>query len=241
MKDNSFLHFMKQFQMKLSTNVYTPLLGKTDPKHIAFLRNLEKEMEIEKSLTIPLKDLHVVVFDMETTGFSPEQGDQILSIGAVKMGETANDTFYSLVRFDGQLTHAVKELTGLDEAELKTAPSLSDVLIRFYEFVQTDTLVAHHATHEKKFLQHANWKIFRKPYKHRIIDTSLVFKLIDPSLKLVSLDDYCEYFEVEVRERHHALGDAQMTAQLWSKFVCQMNEIQCHTLMDVYDQLAKMK
>ncbi|WP_268236586.1 exonuclease domain-containing protein, partial [Caldalkalibacillus thermarum] len=50
----------------------------------SFLRQLEKELREENYLKRPLNELPVVVFDVETTGFFPEQGDRILSIGAVR-------------------------------------------------------------------------------------------------------------------------------------------------------------
>ncbi|THE13135.1 3'-5' exonuclease [Bacillus timonensis] len=242
MKNNPLLQLIKQFHGKLSSNIYTPLIGKTDPKHLAFLRSLERELEIEKSLYIPLHELNVVVFDFETTGFFPEQGDQILSIGAVKIENgQMNDSkiFYSLVHNNGGLSPDIKKLTGLEEADLKGAPVLSEVLIRFYQFVQSDTLVAHHASHEKKFLHHAHWKAFKKPYKHRIVDTSLVFNIVVPDQTIVSLDDYCAISGIEIRNRHHALGDAIMTAELWQLYIHQLHKEGCYTLQDVYERLAR--
>ncbi|WP_010284782.1 exonuclease domain-containing protein [Bacillus timonensis] len=242
MKDNPLVQFMKQFHGKISSNIYTSLMGKTDPKHLAFLRNLEKELEIEKSLYVPLHELNVVAFDFETTGFFPEQGDQILSIGAVKVkkGEkSGSDTFYSLVHNNNNLSPDIKRLTGLDESDLQDAPDLSEVLIRFYQFVQSDTLIAHHASHEKKFLQHANWKSFKKPYKHRIVDTSFVFNIVVPDNNIVSLDDYCTFSGLEIRNRHHALGDAIMIAQLWQLYIKELSNVGCYTLNDVYERLAR--
>ncbi|MEI2400916.1 3'-5' exonuclease, partial [Paenibacillus phytohabitans] len=69
MKDNPLFQFIRQFHGKITSTIYTPLIGKSDPKNLAFLRNLEKELETEKSLYIPLHELDVVIFDFETTGF----------------------------------------------------------------------------------------------------------------------------------------------------------------------------
>ena len=244
MNDNPLFQFGKLFQGKISSKIYTPLIGNTDPKQIAFLRSLEKELETEKSLYIPLDELNVVVFDFETTGFFPEKGDQILSIGAVRIknGQMSDkEKFYSLVHNNESLSPAIKRLVGLDESDLQAAPALSEVLIRFYQFVQSDTIVAHHASHEKKFLQHATWKSFKKTHKHRIVDTSLVFKIVNRDKDVVSLDDYCTLSGVEIRNRHHALGDAMMTAELWQVYIQKLKDHNCHTLKDVYERLARLK
>jgi DNA polymerase-3 subunit epsilon len=244
MNDNPLFQLVKLFHGKISSNIYTPLIGKTDPKQLAFLRNLEKELKIEKSLYIPLDELNVVVFDFETTGFFPERGDQILSIGAVRIKKgqmNDKETFYSLVHNNESLSPDIKRLTGLDESDLQAAPALSEVLISFYQFLQSDTLVAHHASHEKKFLQHANWKAFKKTHKHRIVDTSLVFNIVDRDKNVVSLDDYCTLSDLEIRNRHHALGDALITAELWQLYIKKLKDHGCYTLKDVYERLARLK
>ncbi|RKJ28878.1 3'-5' exonuclease, partial [Butyricicoccus sp. 1XD8-22] len=77
-------------------------IGETqNPQQIAYLRHLQKEMNQEDVMNINLNKLNVVVFDIETTGFSPEKGDCILSLGATKMSGKEiieNETFYSLVQ-----------------------------------------------------------------------------------------------------------------------------------------------
>ncbi|WP_394603501.1 exonuclease domain-containing protein [Fictibacillus sp. UD] len=222
--------------------MYASLQGQSSPQHVAFLRQLEKELKVEESLVVPLKELNVVVFDFETTGFFPEQGDEILSIGAIKVrgGKVQQeDTFYSLVRCTRELTPEIKELTGIEESDLESAPELSKVLVDFYNFVKGAVLVAHHASHEKKFLQHYNWKLFRSQFKHRIVDTSFLLKLAEPNVSLVRLEDCCDHCGIQVVDRHHALGDAKMTAELWSIYVERIQTLGMKNLREVYERLSR--
>ncbi|MDM5317347.1 exonuclease domain-containing protein [Fictibacillus sp. b24] len=233
---------MKQVQGKINSSVYASLQGQSSPQHVAFLRQLEKELKVEESLVVPLKELNVVVFDLETTGFFPEQGDEILSIGAIKVrgGEVQQeDTFYSLVRCTRELTPEIKELTGIEESDLEAAPELSKVLVDFYDFVKGAVLVAHHASHEKKFLQHYNWKLFRSQFKHRIVDTSFLLKLAEPNVSLVRLEDCCDHCGIPAVDRHHALGDAKMTAELWSIYVERIQALGMKNLREVYERLSR--
>ncbi|WP_212974307.1 exonuclease domain-containing protein [Bacillus sp. J14TS2] len=242
MNVNPLIQWFKQINRRWTSAMYTPFIGKNTAQHLAYVRNLQKELEGEKSLYIPLQQMDIVIFDIETTGFSPEQGDQILSIGAVKINHhlrEERETFYSLVHYNQALSQDIQDLTGLREDDLKKAPLLSDVLIQFYQFVQTSTLVDHHAVHEKRFLQYFHWKLFKKVWTHRIVDTSLVFKLIETDHDLITLDEYCQYAGVKVVNRHHALEDARMTAELWCFYVEKLNEVGCLTLYDIYEQLAK--
>ena len=78
----------------------------------------------EDALNIPLHELNVVVFDIETTGFSPEKGDGILSIGATKMYGTTileEDNFYSLVRYEKEIPEHIVQLTGITNEQVLEA------------------------------------------------------------------------------------------------------------------------
>ena len=66
--------------------------------------------------------------------------------------------------------------------ELEQSPPLLDVLTEFYQFVGGTTLVAHHASHEKKFMSHATWQTLRTTFQHRLVDTAFLTKVV-PLLK----------------------------------------------------------
>ncbi|OEH94307.1 exonuclease domain-containing protein [Bacillus solimangrovi] len=234
------IQFMRQVQGKVNTGLMTSLQTQSNPQHVAFVKQLQKELSVKDSLTKPLNELKVVVFDFETTGFHPEQGDEILSIGAVKVKEgkvLLDESFYSLVRYDQKLTDEIKMLTGLQEEELQQAPMLSNVLVQFFKYMQSDILVAHHATHERKFIQHASWREFRSRFQHRIVDTSFLIRLAEPHLNLIQLEECCEHCGIEVKDRHHALSDAKMTAKLWNIYVEKVQKLGLRTLEEVYSHL----
>ena len=212
-------------------------------QQMAFLRNLQKEIKKEDTLKVPLDELDVVVFDIETTGFKPEQGDDIISIGAIKMhGSSIHEdaTFYSLTNTGKEIPMEVVHLTGITNVELKEARLVGDVLIEFLQFAKDCTLVAHHANHERSFMQYTSTKLFRTPFKHRIIDTSFLYKIAEPNLQLSSLEDLCMYNGIPITGRHHALEDAKMTARLWSIYMEKAKMLGCETLQDVYDRFARI-
>ncbi len=215
--------------------------GAQSSQHVAYLRQLQREMRVEETLHIPLTELNVIVFDIETTGFYPDQGDQIISIGAVKVkGDEVKEgeTFYSLIKSEKKLSDDIKQLTGLKDEQLQEAPSLSEVLFQFFQFAKDYTLVAHHANHEKVFLQHASWKLYRAPFKHRLVDMSFLYKIAEPDVKLITLEECCEHNGILPFGRHHALYDAKLTAMLWSIYVNKLTQMGCTTLKDLYEQLT---
>ncbi|WP_078556231.1 exonuclease domain-containing protein [Bacillus alkalicellulosilyticus] len=240
---NQMVQFMKQLSGKLSPNVYTSVQQQNSASQVAFLRQLQRELKREDVLEIPLEQLQVVVFDLETTGFYPDKGDRILSIGAVKMNglEILEDEFYSLVHSEEAPSPEIEQLTGISKDQLVEAPPLQEVLESFYKFINRDTLVAHHARHEKNFMQHATWAVTRTSFQHRIVDTSFLTKIVSPEAELVTLEDCCHHHGIEITTRHHALADAIMTAKLWSENVKLIKEMGFKHLSDVYSALAKMK
>lgn len=239
-----FFQFMRGIQGKLNNGGLGSAHGGQNAQQIAYVRQMQKEMKQDGALYMPLQQLDVVVFDIETTGFFSEQGDEIISIGAIKLigGKMlAEQTFYSLIRYEKELSSTIVNLTRITNEQLKDAPPLSDVLVQFFGFVQSSTLVAHHANHEKSFLQSANWKLFRTPFKYRIVDTSFLYRIAEPDLKLIRLEDFCEYHNIPIVYCHHALGDAKLTAKLWSIYIEKVQALGCVTLHDVYVRMARIK
>ncbi|OKL36519.1 exonuclease domain-containing protein [Domibacillus mangrovi] len=228
------------FMKNLSGNRFTGLQG--GRQDIAFMRRLQRDLRTKETTSIPLDELQVIVFDLETTGFHPDKGDQILSIGAVKVtGCQIEDEYYSPVRYEKILPPSIKELTGLDEAELKKAPEPANALEQFFKFSGASPLVAHHASHEKAFMQYASRKYFRTPFSHRLIDTSFMYRIAEPDNRYVRLEDCCTHNQITIIGRHHALGDARLTAALWAVYIDKLQKLGINTLSQVYERLASIR
>jgi DNA polymerase-3 subunit epsilon len=241
---HELFQFFRDMSGKFNSNIYAGIRGQTNPQNISFLRKLQKELKEKNSLDTPLETLKVVVFDLETTGFFPEKGDQAISIGAVKMcGTTIEEdetpTFYSLIKSDKPIPQEIIALTNITNRDLDAAPTASEVLLKFYKFINGRSLVAHHSNHEKAFMQKMVWDATRTRFEHRLIDTSFLTRLITPETKPCTLDDICMQYGVEIKDRHHALGDAKMTAQLWSIFLSKAMDLGMKNLREVYERIAK--
>ncbi|WP_456276830.1 exonuclease domain-containing protein [Bacillus sp. AK128] len=244
MSNNPITHLLKGIHGKLNSGILSGMQGQQSAQNIAFLRELQRDIRKDQVMYEPLSNLRFIIFDIETTGFHPDKGDVILSIGAIKViGGVIqeDDVFYSLVYHNEELSEELSELTGIKQEDLLAAPNLSTVLLQFFEFTQDAVLVAHHANHEKAFLQHTSWKLFRTPLKHRIIDTSFLFKIADPTLTLVRLEDLCEHHDIPVIDRHHALGDAKLTAKLWAIYLEKIINLGIVTMTDLYEALSKTR
>ncbi len=78
----------------------------------------------------------IVVFDFETTGMSPQDGDRVIEIGAVRLQQGAIvDQFQSLINPECDLNPFIIDLTGINNEMLQTAPPAAGVVRDFCRFV----------------------------------------------------------------------------------------------------------
>ncbi|MEV5028691.1 3'-5' exonuclease [Paenibacillus sp. LPE1-1-1.1] len=230
------------YKMGGFTPAIASMLGSQNAQQMAFIRNVNKEQRKQSMFDMPLKELEVIVFDLETTGFYPNNGDEIISFGAVLLrgGEIVeNETFYSLVNPKRKIPKAIVELTGITNEMVQDAPDLMQVLHDFMEFVGRRLLVAHASGHDKQFLNAALWRTSKINLNHRVLDTMMVAKWLEPNLEGYSLDELLISCCIPITERHHALQDSIMTAKLWQNYLARILERNITTLGDLYAYLSK--
>ncbi|HAQ07510.1 MAG TPA: DNA polymerase III subunit epsilon [Bacillus bacterium] len=201
-------------------------------------------MREKNSLDSPLDNLEVVVFDLETTGFFPDKGDKIISIGAIKMTGSKineNQTFYTLVKIDTPIPKMISDLTNINDEQLQTAPEAPQALNDFFYFIGNSVLVAHHAKHELAFMKKITADSLGTKFEHRIIDTSFLIKLSNPICHPIPLEQLCHECGIEVKDRHNALADARMAAQVWAFFLEGAQNLGYQNLREVYDYLSRLR
>lgn len=228
--------------MQGSPTRFSGISNPQNPHHVAFLRSLKANKNLEQPLTTRLEQLKVVVFDLETTGFTVEQGDEIISIGAVKFNglEIENEEhFYTLVNPEREIPQSIIELTGIDRNAVVDAPPLTEAIGRFMAFVENRILIAHFSRHDKKFLESALWSTSRTKLYHRMMDTVMLFRYLYPDWKDYSLETIIGQLNIDIKKRHHALNDARMAADLWRIGLNKLMEQGVVTLEDLYHSLSQ--
>ena len=179
-----------------------------------------------------LADLAYTVFDTETTGLDPSEGDEILQIGAVRIvnGKLLHhERFEQLVDPQRPIPVASIPIHGIRSAMVVGQPTIDQVLPAFHAFVQDTVLVAHNAAFDMRFLQLKEQQtgvVFDQP----VLDTLLLSAVIHPRQASHRLEAIAERFNVPVTGRHTAMGDALMTAQIFLKLLPLLAEQGIHTL-----------
>ncbi|MBO7745552.1 3'-5' exoribonuclease [Paenibacillus sp. MWE-103] len=230
------------YKMGGLTPALASMMGAQNAQQMAFIRSMSKEQRKDSIMDQLLDEMEVVVFDLETTGFYPTNGDEILSFGAVLLRGNRiveEQSFYSLVNPKRRVPKHITELTGITNDMASDAPDLMQVLHDFMEFVGKRLLIAHASGHDKQFLNSALWRTSKVNLTHRVLDTIMVAKWLEPELAGYGLDDLLEQNGIEITRRHHALEDSRMTAQLWLHYLRRMLDRNVATLGDLYAYLSK--
>jgi len=158
----------------------------------------------------------VVVFDFETTGMSPAQGDRVIEVGAVRLtdGEVCA-RFQSLINPGVRLNPFISELTGISEAMLAKAPAAGGIMAEFRKFIGSSPLVAHNASFDHRFLA-SEFERYGNPVPDAVGCSMLVARRLFPEVPNHKLETLVRYFDLPSSGRfHRALADASMTAALW--------------------------
>ncbi|AOZ93986.1 exonuclease domain-containing protein [Paenibacillus crassostreae] len=234
--------FWSNFRQGGMPSAIASVMGAPTAQHMAFIRALMKEQRRPEVLFIPLTKLETVVFDLETTGFSCQHGDEILSFGAVRMvGDEIieGETFYSLVNCRKPVPQHITKLTGITQEMADAAPTLMNGLHDFMSFVGGRVLIAHASAHDKAFLNAALWKTSKTHLSHRVIDTMMIARWLDPAIGNYDLDGLLFDRNIPIIGRHHALEDALMTAELWKSYLVDISKRRVETLGDLYAYLSR--
>ncbi|NGQ96654.1 3'-5' exonuclease [Brevibacillus sp. SYP-B805] len=214
-----------------------------DLKDQAFLRSLAKELHPFPNIEMPLEQLEVVVVDLETTGFYPQRGDEIISIGAVAMRGSqvlANESFSTLVNPGRAIPAHIEALTGITSQAVADAPDTLTALSRFFQFVGSRPLVAHHSRHEREFFRAALWKTSKSRFVHRLLDTMMLIRLVSRPMGNSSLDVFCAMHSIPIVKRHDAYQDALATAFLWGIYLDRAVKHGYKDLQQVYEEIGNL-
>ena len=164
----------------------------------------------------PLANLSLVVVDVETTGWGPEQAE-ITEIGAVRLtGRQLTGEFSSLVRPACPIPADITALTGITDAMVSHAPLAGPALRAFLAFAGDCVLVAHNAPFDLGFLTAACAATGTRWPSVAVLDTAVLARLLltadeVPDCRLATL---AEYFAARTSPCHRALPDAKATADV---------------------------
>ena len=176
-----------------------------------------------------------VVFDLETTGFSPSK-NQIIEIGAVKVENgSITERFSTFVNPKVPIPFEIEQLTSINDDMVLDAPTIDEILPKFMEFCQDAVMVAHNADFDMSFIKH-NCSALGLECEKTVLDTVALSRVLLPALNRFKLDTVAKALNVSLAHHHRAVDDAACTAEIFVKLVEMLRDRGVETMEDL-DQM----
>jgi DNA polymerase-3 subunit epsilon len=214
----------------------------TDSRPEYYDFDLFKTTELTRSLDDRrLSELSYTVFDTETTGLNPSQGDEIIQIGAARIVNNKllrQESFEQLVDPKRPIPAASIPIHGIQPEMVRGQPTIDQVLPAFHAFAHDTVLVAHNAAFDMRFLQ-LKQEQAGLAFDHPVLDTLLLSAVVHPNQDSHRLEALAERFNVTIVGRHTALGDAMVTAEVFLNLIPLLAEKGIHTLGEAREAAQK--
>ena len=171
---------------------------------------------IEYDTAANIKDY--VVFDLETTGLSPDYNEIINIGGLLVQNGVVTQEFNTLVKPRKAIPQEIIQLTGITNEAVQNAPSINVALKSFLEAIGDDTVVLGHnlgfdcrfVSAKKKQVYRSSRAEFTNPYIDTLPLAKSLFRL--KSYKLTALS---EHFGITHNDAHTALADCYAAYELF--------------------------
>ena len=200
------------------------LAAVTEP---AFIQRYRAIFEGTSTDASSVDAVRFVALDSETTGLDPVS-DRIITIGAVAVvnGDIRlGDSFSALLK----VTHNTSAVTVHGVTRDQSAGGVEEPLAveRFLEYLRDGVIVGHHIGHDIAVLDAACERHWGMRLLNRSLDTMDLTLHLErdgafdghPPVRRYTLDALCEKFGVVPHDRHTAVGDAFITAQVFLRLV----------------------
>lgn len=192
-----------------------------------------------------LREQRWVVLDLETTGLNLNK-DQVLSIGAVVIEDGAIDfsqQFERTLQCDQQKLGPSVLIHGLAPSAIAAGSAPAEALLAFMAFVGDSPLLAFHAPFDSHMLGRALKDHLGYRLQHPFLDVADLAPMLCPqaNLRKSGLDEWIDWFKLQVFDRHNASADALATAELALILFSRARQQQIHSPLDLQQRLGQWK
>ena len=158
--------------------------------------------------------MEYAILDIETTGGKYNE-EGITEIAIYRFdGDKVVDQFASLVNPEIPIQPFVVNLTGINNAMLRTAPKFHEVAKRIIEITNDAILVAHNAQFDNRILT-TEFDRLGYNFDKQTLCTVELAKLLMPDMASYSLGKLVQALGIPIANRHRAGGDALATVELF--------------------------
>lgn len=165
-----------------------------------------------------LSECRLIVLDLETTGLNTNK-DEVIAIGAVAIDRNAiplGDQFDLILKRPELDISETVLIHGITPEALTRGHETEDALLYLLEWMNGDPILAYHSAFDQKFLEKTMKQTLGYTQRHTWLDVAEILPAFfpDAGIRGRGLDDWSDFFGLEVSARHHAAADAMVTAEL---------------------------
>jgi DNA polymerase-3 subunit epsilon len=161
-------------------------------------------------------DRPIVMLDFETTGLSPAMGDRITEVAALRIvGGRVTERYVSLINCNARIPSFITSLTGITQQMVDGAPPVRRVLPELLDFIGSDTLSAHNASFDEKFLKAEAERLGMAPAHQALVCSLKLSRRLFPGMPSYKLGVLSSQLGIRFRSAaHRAESDAEVGAEL---------------------------
>jgi DNA polymerase-3 subunit epsilon/CBS domain-containing protein len=176
--------------------------------------------------------LPTLVLDLETTGLDVRR-DRIVQIGAVAM---LGSRILDVPRIDQfidpglPIPASAQRIHGIGDADVTGAPSFSSYAEAFQRLLAGRVVVGHNIAFDLAVLRHEAARAgiaWRDPPS---LDVALLMATLEPTLPDLGLETISAHLGVKITRRHNALADSMATAEVFTRVLARLRELDVRTL-----------
>ena len=192
-----------------------------------------------------LREQRWVVLDLETTGLNLTK-DHVLSIGAVAIEDGAIDfrqQFERTLQYPQVKLGPSVLIHGIGPSAIAAGSDPAEALVDLMEYLGDSPVLAFHAPFDQHMLGRALKDHLGFKLQHPFLDVADIAPLLCPQahFRESGLDDWIDWFKLEVFERHHASADALATAELALILFSRARQQQIHSPLNLQQRLSQWK
>ncbi len=183
-----------------------------------------------------LLDETYVVFDLETTGLDPKDGNSIIEIGAVRVkNNQIVERFDELINPHMMLSEEITQITSITNDMLEGKADEKEVVKKFITWCKDDILVAHNAKFDLSFMNMACLKYNLGRFNFNVIDTLGLSRFLEPTQRYHNLTVLMERYKINWDEskHHRADYDSEGTSLILYEMLSRLHNININTLDDL--------
>ncbi|MGO4309184.1 PolC-type DNA polymerase III [Pseudomonas sp. KB_15] len=192
-----------------------------------------------------LREQRWVVLDLETTGLNLNK-DHVLSIGAVVIEDGAIDfrqQFERTLQYPQVKLGPSVLIHGIGPSAIAAGSDPAQALLDLMEYIGESPVLAFHAPFDQHMLGRALKDHLGFKLQHPFLDVADIAPLLCPQahIREAGLDDWIDWFRLEVFERHHASADALATAELALILFSRARQQQIYSPLNLQQRLSQWK